>query len=340
MAADQLIPRDSAAYLEFARLYRAARSLRPSAVDRWNGDLYATDSELWGGFQAKSGDIRVSKHVVLQQLKGSAGPIDPAGQAEALATVLHEATHAGMWIDAPDELNAVRTTHSQNLMEGLAEARALQDFRAFAARTGYRNLSLPQPKYPGAYAAAESLITQATGPSKTRGALFDVITEGPAVMHFDQLADAVLRNRLGDVVPFRPAEREQVRATLIHAMRHDLWQTIAGRPASAGEALGNEIRQHLNAKIDEIRQHYAPGQNRPFPAESPNQLAVRTARTEKPEAAATTSAQAGTSAASEMRFLTGLAPATGATKSAPLLGQGERGAGGKHHRSTGVRELD
>ncbi|WP_185446406.1 hypothetical protein [Kribbella qitaiheensis] len=39
---DVLVPRDSAVYREFARLYQLARDLRPTNVDRWSGNLYAT----------------------------------------------------------------------------------------------------------------------------------------------------------------------------------------------------------------------------------------------------------------------------------------------------------
>ena len=55
--------------------------------------------------------------------------------------------------------------HSQGAMEGIAELRALNDFIPFTVSAGYRGLKLPQPQRPGAYAAMDSLITQASGRS-------------------------------------------------------------------------------------------------------------------------------------------------------------------------------
>ncbi|WP_145814746.1 hypothetical protein [Kribbella amoyensis] len=317
-------------------------------MDRWNGNLYATDDELMGGFKPKSGDMRLSDERVLRHLTGAPPRTTPSARSEAIATVLHESTHAGLATDAPGEPNAVRSSQSVGLMEGVAEVHAMENFEAFAERAGYPDLPTPIPTYPGAYAATSDLLSQVTGPAMTRRTLLDEAIRGPGVMHFDQFANAAVQNRLRDVVPDRAADQQAVRAALISTMTHVYWPTIQHRPASAGESLGNEIRQHLNAKIDEIRQHYSPGQTQPFPAESPNQLAVQAAQPAaqseapktKPDAEAAAPARAGTSTAPEMRFLTGLAPAAGATRKAPSLGQGQKGAGSNHRGPTTERELD
>lgn len=334
--ADRLIPRESAVYHEFARLYRLARDLRPTAVDRWNGTLYATDSERWGAFNAKTGAMRLSAAHTLRHLTGSRSPTDPEEQAQALATVLHEATHAGMTTDAPDEPNAVRSQHSLGLMEGLAEVRALQDFATFARRAGYAGLELPAPSYPGAYAATQSLLQQVSGPAKSRLALIDEALHGPGVMHFDQLADAVLRNRLAEVVPFHEGHRQQVRAALIGAMAHRGWPILKDSPADTGATVAEEIRRTLNSKVDEIRRHYRAKPSEVFAGGVPNPaaaLARAPGRDTGDPARAGAAVGAGTagppkepsSAPPEMRFLGGLAGAAGAVRVRPALGHGWRG---------------
>jgi hypothetical protein len=125
----RLVPRDSAVYREFERLYHLARALRPTAVDRWNGDLYSTGTERWGAFNPKTGALKLSGEHVLRHLHGSGQATTPADQAQALATVLHEVTHAGMQTDAPGHPNAVRTTHSLGAMEGVAEVRTSRCLR-------------------------------------------------------------------------------------------------------------------------------------------------------------------------------------------------------------------
>lgn len=114
--ADHLVDRESETYKEFARLYQVARQMRPSDVDRWNGDLYAHDEGKWGGFITKTGAMRLSQEYVLDHLGPESGT-DPRMQAQALATVLHESKHARTEIDAPDEPNAVRRRESFTLDE-------------------------------------------------------------------------------------------------------------------------------------------------------------------------------------------------------------------------------
>lgn len=323
--ADRLVPRDSAAYQEFSRLYRIARSLRPTSVDRWNGTLYATDSERWGAFAAKTGDIRLSADRTLRHLTGSTSHTDPAEQSQALATVLHEATHAGMATDASDEPNAVRSEHSLGLMEGFAEVRTLQDFGAFARLAGYQGLELPTPTYPGAYAATQSLLHQVSGPAKDRLAIIEEASHGPGVMHFDQLADGVVRNRLAEVVPFHEEHRRQVRAALIGPMAHRAWPILKDSPTETGVTVAEEIRQKLNSTVDEIRGHYHRSPGEVFPVEAPN--AGRERVLDRAEGGAGLGNSGAGSAHPEMRFLSGQAGAAGAVRGRPVLGDGARGRG-------------
>lgn len=104
--------------------------------------------------------------------------------------------------------------------------------------------------------------------------------------------------------------RQAVRAALIPALTHAYWPTIRQHPLQAGEHLADEIRQHLNAKVDEIHRHYAFGSGGVFPAEPPNPAAQRQVR-----------------APIEARFLAGQAPAAGAPRVRPVLGNGARGTG-------------
>jgi hypothetical protein len=329
---NRLVPRDSAVYQEFARLYQLARTLRPTGADRWNGDLHATSTRRWGAFNPKTGAIRLSELDVLQYLIGSTFATSPRQQAQALATVLHETTHAGMEIDAPAEPNAVRSGHSEGVMEGFAELRTVEDFRAFTSRAGYPGLTLEEPQYPGAYAATESLMAQVAGPRLSREAIIDAGTQGPVVMHFDLLAEGVVRNRLGDVVPDRAGDRGAVRAALIETMKHEHWPTLPDRSARTGEAVAEDIRRGLNAKVDEIRRHYQAHPAQPFPAESPN---AEQNRTDQPAGAdlinlpppGANNRVDAPLRGSTMRFLDGQAPAARATRQAPSLADGSRGAG-------------
>ena len=243
MGKDRLVPRDSAVYQEFARLHRVARSMRPTSVDRWNGDLYATDTPRWGGFDPATGNIRLSDQRVLRHLTGSLSKTEPDEQAQALASVLHELTHAGMETDALDQPNAVRSPHSLGAMEGVAELRALNDFVPFSVSAGYQGLQVPPPARAGAYAAMDSLVTQASGPAMGRYALIAETVRGPGAMHFDQLADGVLRNRLAEVVPARAEDRIAVRAALIRTMTHNHWPTLPDVTAETGRVVAEDIRR-------------------------------------------------------------------------------------------------
>jgi hypothetical protein len=172
------------------------------------------------------------------------------------------------------------------------------------------------------------LVKQVSGPAKDRTSLLAEATRGPAVMHFDQLADSVVRNRLAEVVPDRPEHRRAVRAALIGVMKHDSWPTIHKRSADDGLSLANKIRQPLNAKVDEIRHYYAANPPQPFPADLPNPAELRTPDRAVVQAQGT---------ADNLRFLSGQAPAAGATRFVPSLGDGARGAGSQ---ATGRKAQD
>ncbi|MEV5962263.1 hypothetical protein AB0L70_10905 [Kribbella sp. NPDC051952] len=263
MTSDRLIARDSAIYQEVARLYRIAQSLRPTGIDRWNGDVLATTADIWGAMHPKSGVLRLSEARVLAHLGGSSGSTS-SQRAQALATILHEATHGGMLVDAPNRPNAVRTIHSAGLTEGIAELRTFADFEFFAERASYGDLVLEKPQYPGVFVATESLIAHVTGPGFTRAALIQEATRGPVVMHFDQFAEAAVANHLPGMVPNRVADQLAVRAALIRPMVHPHWQGFQSMPAGIGESLAREVRIRLDITLEEIRRHYRVRGGVPF----------------------------------------------------------------------------
>jgi hypothetical protein len=318
---DLLIPPDSAVYREFVRLYRIARALRSTPVDRWNGELHATDASVWGSVSPLTGAIRLSAKLVLPHLTRSTSHQHPVEQAEALVTVLHESTHTGMELKALTEPNAVHSRHSLGLTEGVAEVRAVEDFQAFTWRAGYLDVVLPGPQYEGAYAATDRLLDQASGPFASREQLTDELVAGPAAMHFDRLAGGVIRNRLWDVVPHHENHQRAVRAALIRPMLHHVWPELPDQPTSIGERVAEEIRMGLDAKVDEIRQHYRYGGWRVFDADG------RTADRDPGGSRPGRREGAAADVASGLRFLNAQAPAGTAVMRSPLLGQGARRMG-------------
>ncbi|TCO40104.1 hypothetical protein EV646_11818 [Kribbella antiqua] len=323
----ELISPDSPSYREFTRLYRLARSIRPTPIDRWNGQLYAMNGDTLGGFDHRTGSIKVNGPLVFRYLTGRPAP-NRRRQAQALSTVLHEATHAGMTLDAPAEPNAVRTNHSLGLTEGLAELRAAQDFQIFAELAGYPGLVFTEPQYEGAFIATESLLKQASGLRVDSEQLIDRLAQGPGVMHFDQIAEAVLQNRLAEVVPFRTTDRTAVRAALIETMLHPQWATLIHRPADSGRSVANEIGQALNSKLDELRRHYRSAPRAPWPTAPPNADADRAPQP-------TTDPPDSNHLPPELRFLAGVAPAADATRRKPVAGDGSRRSG---HLMKGVEK--
>ncbi|MGZ0152593.1 hypothetical protein ACXJJ3_36425 [Kribbella sp. WER1] len=303
----QRVPESSATYREFARLYDLARQLRPTGADRWNGTLYATSGR--GGFDHHTGAIGVNERTLREGLTRQP-TADPRQQAHALATVLHRATHAGMELDAPQEPNAVRTNSTLGLADGVASVRAATDFENFSVAAGYPGLTYDGAQPNGGYAATNDLIQQASGPSVDRHALIDRLSRSPGAMHFDQLAEAVVRNRLQEVAPSEGADRQAMRRELIGTMLHPQWDSLAQRSPEAGRRVAEQIGSALNAKVDEIRR--AAGQS-PQSSSSDGQQRGQTTKAPPQEQ-------------STARFLTGLAPAGGAAVQTPSLGDGSRAA--------------
>lgn len=316
----QRVPEDSRAYLEFARLYDLARQLRPTAVDRWNRELYAT-SDL-GGFDQTSGAIGIHEQLLREGLTRHPAA-KPQLQAAALSTVLNRATQAGMVVDAPGEANAVRTTESRGLHSGVASVGAADDFEAFTELAGYEGLSFDGQQHSGAYAAANGLIQQASGPSVDRRELIGRLSQGPAMMHFDQLAEGVVRNRLQEVAPAEGADRQAVRHELIATMLHPRWDSLAQRSPEAGRQVAEEIGRALNAKVDELRRTH-PWGDRESSADGVRAQGVEQTAPQPEKRTEPSGQRNGDLAAA--RFLTGVAPAAGAAGQGSALGDGSRAA--------------
>lgn len=338
------VPEDSPAYREFTRLYYLARQLRPTVVDRWNRELYATSGH--GGFDQDTGAIGIHEPLLREGLARDA-TANPRLQARALGAVLSRATQAGMELDAPGEANAIRTTQSRGLHDGVAAVRAATDLQALGRRAGYSSLTLDDRQQSGAYAAANGLIQQAAGPSVDRRDLINRLCQGPAVMHFDQLAEAVVRNRLQEVAPAEGVDRQAGRRQLIAAMLHPQWDSLAQRSPEAGQHVAEEIGRALNAKVEELRRKH-PWADRETPADGARhqgpehaarlsdngaeQTADETAPRSQNGAGQTGGQTAEQTAGQRVdevgvgRFLSGVAPAAGAAGRGSALGDGSRAA--------------
>ncbi|MET9269213.1 hypothetical protein [Kribbella sp. NPDC003557] len=315
MGLDQRVSPDSFYYREVERLYKIAHSLRPAAADRWNRELYATSLDTLGGLDPKTGTLRLSGHRVLQYLTGSVMPGQADDQAEALATVLHEATHGGMQIKAPGEPNAVWTEHSRGILEGFAEVRTFADFELFAKRAGYGGLTLGDPRYPGAFAATRDLMSHVTGPAYPESALINDACRGPGLMHFDQFAHAVVVNQLHELTHRDQPTQQAARAELIGSMLHTHWPTLPSTSAATGELVAREIRSNLDAKVDGLRRHYRLSVPHRMGDDPPG---VSTDRRRLSSAGARQDTLDG------LRFLASQPSPTGATSQRPQLGQGAR----------------
>ncbi|GAA1143501.1 hypothetical protein GCM10009630_47340 [Kribbella jejuensis] len=315
MDLDRRVPPDSFVYKEVARLYKIAHSLRPVATDRWNRELYETNLDTLGGLDPKTGVLRLSKHRVLMHLTGATSTERAADQAEALSTVLHEATHGGMHIKVVGEPNAVLTSHSRGVMEGFAEVRAVADFDAFADLAGYEGLTLGAPHYPGAFAATKDVMTHVTGPGYSMDNLIDDACRGPVLMHFDQFAHALVVNQLSDLTHREPRTQQAIRAQLIEPMLHAHWPTLPNTEAPTGHAVARDIRLALDARVDELRRRYDfsgltdGGQPGVLTVDRSRILGAPAARTDGLD---------------NMRFLGAQPSASGAVAHRPVLGQGAR----------------
>ncbi len=301
----QLVPPDSRVHQEFSRLHQLAQQQRPS-TDRWNGELYALEGGALGQLNPSTGAIALSSDQVLPYLAGPAAQDRADLQAQALRTVLELSTNAGMPVAALAAPNAVRSPHSDALAAGITQVRVVTDFEAFADRAGYPNLPPPIPQQ-GTHAAADSLLTQASGLTTSRDALLSELVATPVGMQFDRLANAVVRNRLREEIPYQPERQEAARARLIEPMLHEAWPTLPQHAAAAGRQVGEEIRTGLNSAVEDLRHEHSHPGTASLPASAGPD------RTQEP--------------ARELRFLAGQASPGGATAHRPSLGDGARGAG-------------
>lgn len=268
----------SADYQRFTRLYEAARALRPSEINRWNGELHATvgDGAAWGSLQT-DGSFKLSKELVLDKLGPDSTPHE---QVQALATVLHEANHARVDVNAPDEPNAVLSRHSKALDEGLTEWVSINDVAAFADATGYGALPDPKVEYPAAYNATESLLEYAAG-NDGMDQLAGRALDAPVVMRWDVIADETVQNRLGDVVPSDPQHQQAARAELINAMTQPSWEQLDRSAAGEGPEVARETTEALGQAEERIRAHYAQSPSQPYPAKTPNVLVAKQQQAEQ-----------------------------------------------------------
>lgn len=266
MAVVRIAP-ESQEYQQFARLYAIARRQFPSQLDRWNKELYATvgEPQSWGSLQ-RDGSFKLSKELVLDRLAPGAMPHE---QVQALTTVLHESMHARVEIDAPHEPNAVASKHSKALDEGLTEWAAVDGVAVFADEAGYGQLPDAEPEYSQAYYATNSLLEYAAGPEGAQQ-LANRAIDRPVVMRWDVIADEIVRNRLGDVVPADPAHQQAARAELINAMTQPGWLDLHQTRANVGPAVAQETTQALDEATDRIREHHAKNPSAPYPAKNPN----------------------------------------------------------------------
>lgn len=316
-------------YLRFARLYAIARRQFPSEIDRWNKELNVTvgEGQSWGSLQ-RDGSFKLSKELVLDKL----GPgTTPQQQVQALTTILHESLHARVEIDAPHEPNAVASKHSKALDEGLTEWIAVDGVAAFADEAGYGQLPDAEPEYSQAYHATGALLEYAAGAEGAQQ-LANRAIDQPVVMRWDVIADEIVKNRLSEVVPADPAHQQAARAELINAMTQPGWSDLHETKANAGPAVAQETTQALQDATYRIRNHYVQNPGTPYPAKNPNfRVPQQPAQSDLggSQNRALSNGARGTPEVegSEMRFLSGMAPAAHATLRRPDLGTGERGAG-------------
>jgi hypothetical protein len=334
------VPRGSATYVEFARLYELAAQLQPYRAGRWNGELHASSNGL-GHFDHLSGTIEMSRELLRDGLPGVPGS-DPRPHARALATVLQRATQAEMALDAPDKPNAVRDDRSLGLNDGIASVRTAEDFSAFVQLAGHPQLTFDPSRRTGTDAAANELINQASGARVGRVELIDQLGQEAVTRQFDTLADAVVQNRLHGVVL---VDQPAVRRRLIEGMLHPAWEELAGRSPEAGRHVAEEIGRALNAKVDEIRREAShPGQDAATDTTERGSGAEAALGGEREFGGEQTYRPGGgeptvVGDAPASRFLSGMASAQGAGRK-PSLGDGSRkqtsGSGaGVHPRGPG-----
>lgn len=290
-------------YRQFVHLYEVARALRPSKIDRWNRELYATVGEVdsWGSLQP-DGSFKLSKELVFDKLGNAATPHE---QVQALTTVLHESNHARVQVDAAHEPNAVRSRHSKSFDEGLTEWISVDDVAVFADSAGYGELPDPPAAYPAAYHATNSLLEYPAGADAARR-IADRAIDAPVVMRWDVIADEIVKNKLANVVPRDPQHQQAARAELINAMTQPGWGQLDTSQAIAGPVVAHDTTHALDNATQQVRDHYAQSPGTPYPTKAASAVAQLH------------------DLGAEMRVLTGLAPAAQALRHKPDLGDGAR----------------
>jgi hypothetical protein len=247
----------STAYCEFARLYQIARHLRPSAVDRWNGELYTRDDAQWGSLHPKTGALRLSSYKVMPYLTGPPGVPDRKAQSQALQAVLHEIYHCRVQDNVPKHIpNAIRTVESRALDEGLTEYMAAGDLPLFADPAGYGELLSAGHEYPGAFEATRQLLEYAAPDPQRRSGVAARALDQPVVMRWDAIADEIVRTRMDGVVPLDPWEQQTARAQLVQAMAHPTWREIEHHHRSAGQIAAHESKRALDEAIRNLHTQY------------------------------------------------------------------------------------
>jgi hypothetical protein len=329
-------------YQEVARLYRLAHELHPGGEDLWNEKLYARTDDKWGGLD-REGTLRLNQQLVLDHLTGGSPSHDPQLQGQALVTVLHESLHARVKLDALHEPNAVRAPQSVGLDEGLTELASMEAYDDFVRRAGYDGAPKPQPEYAGAVHAADALLRRASNSPAERKELLQKALNQPVVMRWDTIADHIVRNQLGHVVPPTPEHQAAARAHLVNQMAVAEWSVVQNRP-QAGQLTADLTVAGIDRAVADLQTHYQQRPGEPFQAKIPNPSAAVAAPElgEHRRAVSRTDRSDRFGPEAMRRILAASAPAAGATGERPVLGDGRRGAGSPStgHRPGPARETD
>jgi hypothetical protein len=141
---------------------------------------------------------------------------------------------------------------------------------------------------------AARLTRFATGGGDQQALLDSMASRQPDGRWHD-LADAIMRDRLADVVPADLQHQQAARAELVNAMAHEGWNEPSANHAEAA----TESIQGAEAATTRIRDHYAL-HSHPYPAAEPSHnapafpLEEALERASSPEPAAPTSTSAKT----------------------------------------------
>jgi hypothetical protein len=111
-------------------------------------------------------------------------------------------------------------------------------------------------------------LTEFASGAGDQQALLAAMASRPPNARWQDLADAIMRDRLADVVPADTQHHQAARAELVNAMAHEGWNAPS---ADHGEA-SNESIQGAQAATTRIRDHYAV-HSHPYPAAEPSRNA-------------------------------------------------------------------